>query len=322
MGRTTRLAPTPLLAAAFLSCLASASVPLDAGPFLDEGILSTDAAFVLWADQIQHYAPASGVQTNASPLAALGRPDGITVSLGDRDQAELSAGLAAGTMTVQFRRAILDGPGWDLAVFENAFPVSPNGQVFGELAYVEVSDDGEHFARFPSTSLTTERLDIGFGTAFSGIDPTDVHNLAGKHPAGQGTAFDLAQLSTSEPVLRGQVDLQRIRFVRIVDIPGSPSFATPLVDPAGQPAYVDSQGNPILDPWNTTPTGTAGFDLDAVGGRYPRPGPLWTDRTRSTMDRRLAIVPEPTGAWLLAAPWCWILRRQCGGKQLAVGRAG
>ncbi|NEO58112.1 MAG: hypothetical protein F6K54_36690 [Okeania sp. SIO3B5] len=55
-------------------------------------------------------------------------------------------------------------------------------------------------------------------------------------------------------VTSGAVDINAIRFVRIVDIPGNGSF-------------LDATGDPIFDPWPTAPpTATSGgFDLGAIG---------------------------------------------------------
>jgi hypothetical protein len=261
-----------------------------AGPFGDTGIPATSPQLRMWADSLHGYAPTLGAESNATVEHALGVADGMTVSLGDMSQGELLFGVAPGSVTVQFDHPFRNGPGWDLAVFENAFTLGADGYVFGELAYVEVSTDGNVFARFPATSLTESRLDVGFGTAFSGIHPTDVHNLAGKHGSGTGTSFDLADLRGLEVITSGQVDLDSIAFVRLVDIAGSPSFDEPLLNVSGEIAFPDQFGNPILDPWNTIATGTAGFDLDAVGARYARKSLL----AYEILDGALVNpVPEP-----------------------------
>jgi hypothetical protein len=173
-----------------------------------------------------------------------------------------------------------NGPGADLAVFENAGTFFDDPFVFAELAFVEVSSDGTHFARFPAVSLNTESdgLITPFGRAFAGVDSTNINNLAGYHPQGFGTPFDLADLASNPAVVDGLVDLGAISFVRLVDIPGDGSV-------------VDSLGNPILDAWLTA--GSGGFDLDAVGV--------------------INAVPEPT-AWLLlvaGAGLAAITRRPC-----------
>ncbi len=99
------------------------------------------------------------------------------------------------------------------------------------LAFVEVSRDGANFARFLRDSLTGEPV-----KSEGVIDPTRVYNLAGKHVnnasefegeflgGSWGTPFNLDDLINDSLVTSGQVDLNAIRFVRIVDIPGDGSF--------------------------------------------------------------------------------------------------
>lgn len=227
-----------------------------AGPYTEPGIPGfvggeLNPAFVGWASASLDYAPAPGVAAAwQSPHKALGPVTGNNadvVSLGDLNQDQITQGLAPGRITLHLDVPIADGTGPDFAVFENA--ALTGSALFAELAYVEVSSDGNTFARFPSVSLTPSPVG-GYGT----IDPTGVYNLAGKHPntAGTsfGTPFDLAELATDAAVLSGNLDLNDVRYVRIVDIPGSGDFK-------------DSLGNPIYDAWVTW--GSGGFDLDAIG---------------------------------------------------------
>lgn len=177
---------------------------------------------------------AFGFASFGEPALALGpaTSDPLhVVSLGD-----------GGSITLTFGMPIANGVGPDFAVFENSF-----NDAFLELAFVEVSSDGLNFIRFPSVSLTPTDVQIGtFGT----VDPTDIHNLAGKHAGGYGTPFDLADLVGLNPDL----DLMAITHVRLVDVIGS-------VNPTL--ASTDSGGRLINDPW-PTPFATGGFDLDAV----------------------------------------------------------
>jgi hypothetical protein len=96
---------------------------------------------------------------------ALGPAEGNSadvVSLGDR-----------GVATLTFEHAITNGPGFDFCVFENSFT-----DFFLELAFVEVSSDGERFVRFPAVSLTPAEFQInGFGNT----NPEEIHNFAGKY---------------------------------------------------------------------------------------------------------------------------------------------
>jgi hypothetical protein len=163
-----------------------------------------------------------------------------------------------GSVVLEFHPAIVDGKGPDFAVFENSF-----SSTFLELAYVEVSSDGEHFVRFPNYSQTLSPVP-GFGQ----LDPTLVHGFAGKYKSGFGTPFDLSELMAAHaalldgyaafsPEFSGAIlanfpllDLQSIRYVRLVDIPGDGAFD-------------DCEGFAIYDPYPTIIS--AGFDLDGVG---------------------------------------------------------
>jgi hypothetical protein len=165
------------------------------------------------------------------PDRALGPAQGTAV-----DAVALGNG---GRIVLRFEPPIADGPGADLAVFENAFD-----DTFLELGFVEVSSDGEHFLRFDSAYLGQDPV-----SAFGRHDPTVIGGLAGKYRQGYGTPFDMSTLTDKPAVLEGTVDLGAIHFVSIVDVVGDGSVE-------------DSFGNPIFDP---TPTeGSGGFDLDAV----------------------------------------------------------
>lgn len=224
-------------------CLAGPFPPSAGNPGSD-AIPASDPRITLWAtDASVERGPANilfpdgalagfGTESDATgPSDATSEDPYTAVSLGD-----------GGSATVTFDPPFQNIPGPDFAVFENAF-----GNAFLELAFVEVSSDGETFFRFPATSLTRTDLQVG---SFGGVDPTDVHNLAGKHPAGFGTPFDLSDLPTHPTV-----DLQRITHVRIIDVIGA-------INP--DLASRDTSGNIINDPYPTA-FFTGGFDLDAVG---------------------------------------------------------
>jgi hypothetical protein len=195
------------------------------------------------------------------PDKALGAVTGDhfdTVSLGDLDPDMLAAGDTPGQITLTFDTPIRNGVGADLAVFENGFysqwttgDGTVTGQIFAELAYVEVSTDGTNWLRFDGVSLTPTPSG---SWAYLSMNSTDIYNLAGKHTNqnGQswGTPFDLENFADDALVTSGDVDLNQIHFVRIVDIPGSGDFT-------------DSLGNGIYDGWITA--GSGGFDLEALG---------------------------------------------------------
>jgi hypothetical protein len=183
---------------------------------------------IAWADGYTDYQAGSDCDPLfQTPQRTLGPAAGDVY-----DIASLGRG---GRITLSFDPPISDGPGADFAVFENAVTDG-----FLELAYVEVSSDGDGFVRFPCDSLTPAPV-----AAFGSLDPSDVQGLAGTFAVGYGTPFDLAAL----PPAPG-FDRSRIRWVRIVDV-------------VGDGTSLDSSGDPIYDPYPTVQS--AGFDLEAVG---------------------------------------------------------
>jgi len=184
--------------------------------------------------------PQKELATFGTPENAIGpRTNEATfrvVSLGD-----------GGSATLTFYNVIVNGVGPDFVVFENGFLISGSDTLaFLELAFVEVSSDGQTFVRFPSVNeYTTPQLD-----GFAPMDARYIHNFAGKYIAKYGTPFDLEDLKDSLGI-----DINYITHVRVVDVVGniSPEYAT-----------YDSKGNPVNDPWST-PFPTCGFDLGGVG---------------------------------------------------------
>ncbi len=221
------------------------------------------SAFVAWADScvlergwVNIALPDSGLVSFGDALAAVGKADLAVVSLGD-----------GGSATIFFSTPVSNGPGFDLAVFENAFLDD-----FLELAFVEVSSDGETFFRFPSVSLTPTEEQV---ETFGRLDATLIHNLAGKYRATFGVPFDLEELKNENGL-----DVNNIVAVRVTDVVGSidDAFAT-----------FDAQGNKLNDPW-PTPFPTGGFDLDAVGVIHNRNN---TDVAEHPKAVQLRIVPNP-----------------------------
>ena len=192
---------------------------------LDKG----DSAFVGWATGWFDYVVGTEcVATWQTPAKALGAATG--------DNLDIVCLGNGGEITLAFGNPIVDGPGPDLAVFENGVE-----DTFLELAYVEVSSNGNDFFRFPNRSLTPDPV-----TRFGAVDPTNVSGLAGKYRQGFGTPFDLGTLSDVSPLL----DVNNVGFVRIQDV-------------VGDGTYRDTSGSAIYDPHPTILSG--GFDLEAVG---------------------------------------------------------
>jgi len=191
-----------------------------------------DPRIVGWGHRVVAWAPGDDADPEWQDVAeALGPAEGDGMSV-------LPLGRG-GHVVVALDPPAADGPGPDLAVFENGF-----SDGFLELARVEVSSDGQTFVPFAGVSRTREPVG-----AFEPLDATLVHGFAGVWRAGLGTPFDLHLLRQHELVRAGQVDLQRIRYVRVVDL-------------VGDGTDLDAMGRPIFDPYPTV--GSAGFDLDAI----------------------------------------------------------
>ena len=207
------------------------------------------SAFVAWA---------TGCTVERGPRR-IDRPNSPMVSFGDET---LAIGQPGGTMdvvslgdggmaTLTFESPICNAQGPDFAVFENGLHPDTDSTMtlyFLELAFVEVSSDGEHFFRFPA--VTHVQYETQLENA-DGINPAQIHNFAGKYEAMYGTPFDLDELEDN--VL---LNKDKITHVRLVDVVGCISIDSCV--------RLDSQGHVVNDPWPTA-FNSGGFDLDAVG---------------------------------------------------------
>lgn len=183
--------------------------------------------------------PSMGLASFGDETLALGMPGGTTdvVSLGD-----------GGTATLTFASPLCNGSGPDFAVFENGFVNAQDSTIsFLELAFVEVSSDGQNFFRFPAISMVQDTVQLN---GFACISASLIHNFAGKYQLMYGTPFDLDEVEDN--VL---LDKNKVTHVRLIDVVGN-------IDP--EYATYDSQGHAVNDPWPTSFI-SSGFDLDAVG---------------------------------------------------------
>ncbi len=189
--------------------------------------LSADASADPCADGVHSYGVGQdgGFNADLLPQIVLGVPWGEGELAGSLDVVTLGHG---GSITLSFDdNEIVDGPGVDFRVFENAF--RPNGaSVFVEAATVWASRDGVDFVPFQYAAL-------GFA-GLAGVTPVYAHPSNGIDPRSAeagGDGFDLAD-----------VGLSSARFIRIED-----------------------GGDMIPDPGNRFPIkgfGQSGFDLDAI----------------------------------------------------------
>lgn len=219
-----------------LALISVASLRLWAGPYSPAaGQPGSDAVpmdsedIVAWATGWSHIEYGEDV---ADEWKIPGRATGPATG----DSADVVSLGRGGHITLTFLRGIRNGNGPDFVIFENA-----HSDTFLELAFVQVSSDDINYFQFPTRSLTRHPV-----SEYGQVDPTQIDGFAGKFRQGYGVPFDLEDLRGVSPLL----DVENITHVRLVDVPGDGSV-------------LDSFDSPIYDPYPTT--GSAGFDLDAVG---------------------------------------------------------
>jgi hypothetical protein len=175
----------------------------DAGEYpYDGGALAADR----FATTVVNFTPGpcGGFGSDGLPSIVLGPPIGGGTSTGSTDVVSLGTG---GSITLSFApNAIVDGPGADFIVFENAFLTNPTdpSSVFAEPGEVSVSDDGVTWSTFPCTATSYPYgACAGWHPILSspenGISPVD-------SAAAGGDAFDLKDIG-----------VVHAKFVRIVD---------------------------------------------------------------------------------------------------------
>jgi len=175
---------------------------------------------------VQVVAQTSGIGGGgiANPLNALGAPQGSGLQQGSLHVHSLGIG---GSLTLELGVDAIDGPGADLAVYENGFMYG--AEVFSEAFFVEVSSNGIDFARFPSryygpSTGFAGALAAPWGTysGMGGCVPVlanaTTNSISPFNPVvAGGEAFDLADLNGHPLHTQGLLDLQAVRRVRLVD---------------------------------------------------------------------------------------------------------
>jgi hypothetical protein len=169
--------------------------------------------------------PCAGFGESELPGIVEGPPKGGGATQGSLDVVSLGVG---GEIVLSFApNAIVDGPGPDFIVFENAFYIGGNPQKpYADPGEVSVSDDGTTWATYPCTATSYPYGECaGWHAVYSapgnGISPVDPATAGGE-------AYDLSE-----------VGLSHARYVRIRD------KSTMTCPDAGGPS-------------------TDGFDLDAI----------------------------------------------------------
>ncbi len=236
------------------------------GQISSTAIPINDPSIVSWGDSVSIVRGPQNISDINSPLVSFGSSD---FALGQANSNVVSLG-DGGSATYYFSAPIIDLPGFDFAIFENAFNDS-----FLELAFVEVSSDGIYFVRFPAVSNMQNATQIG---PFDNQgDASLLNNLAGKYRVNYGTPFDLNEL-----VFYPAINLQQIHYIRVIDVIGSVNNLY---------GSVDINSNLINDPFPTD-FPTSGFDLDAVSIMH-QAGLSLIDET---IQRKIEVYPNPVQA--------------------------
>jgi hypothetical protein len=167
-----------------------------AGQAGTNAIYMDSSVFVNWATGCQVTRGYQDISDPSLGLASVGDPSMATGKAQSNGVISLGDG---GWAVCTFEYEIRNGAGYDFAVFENGFD-----DTFLELAFVEVSSDGQHFFRFPAHSETDTSTQTG---SFGATDARKINNLAGKYRGGYGTPFDLQELAGTEGL-----DIDRITW--------------------------------------------------------------------------------------------------------------
>lgn len=170
----------------------------DASPCALGGVAGAFAARVV------SFTPGEGAGFGAQrmPGVVLGPPQGAGERMGSTDV--VSLGLR-GEIVLGFDRELVDGPGPDLAVFENAFSVDGSeARAWAEFGEVAVSEDGAAWTVFPCAHQSD-----GAGCAGRArVHSSSANGVCALDPSvSGGDLFDLAA-----------VRVRRARFVRIRDV--------------------------------------------------------------------------------------------------------
>jgi hypothetical protein len=247
-------------------------------------VLSLAAALVgtPYADTVVSVASAPN-QDFGVPDNMLGAPIGGGDVNGSLDVYALGTG---GEVVLELDTPAINGGGTDLIIYENPFQMVLGGfDAYSELIAVEVSSNGFDWIRFPNDfdgpvgpylqgtiqlGATVTWFDGFAGVMPAAANPPLVNPL--DVVAGGGDAFDFAELLDDPLVQSGDVDLNFIRFVKLIDM-----VAGVDVDSKGQviwdcgfPAFSNADVDAVCAV-NNTLNGTAGrpqveFELDDSTG--------------------------------------------------------
>ncbi|MBX7194900.1 MAG: LIC_13355 family lipoprotein [Sandaracinaceae bacterium] len=159
-------------------------------------------------------------------------------------------------------RVIVDGPGPDLAVFENGFRELERDAYFMDPVVVEVSPDGARWLAFPHDYVASDETRYEPHPAawegFAGVTPVLLDTGRGEldplDPRAGGDAFDLAELGgerADEQALADEIRMRGARYVRLTSaaIVTNPDTGAPYPrDAVSDGADIDGVAARLGDP--------------------------------------------------------------------------
>jgi len=199
----------PRVFSLFLSLAVAACAGADDPP-TDQSALPVGAAGGAgvpdrYVSRVVSFTPGKGAGFGQDQLPGIveGPPAGTGNAQGSLDTLSLGAG---GEIVVELASEVIDGPGVDLVVFENAFFANGNpATIWKELGEVSVSGDGEQWVTFPCDPAHLEES-----------------HCAGWHPVYAGPASGVSALDVEQaggdPFDLATVGLARARYVKIRDL--------------------------------------------------------------------------------------------------------
>jgi hypothetical protein len=187
-----------------VGCAADA-VPSDPGPNAGEGACSEEASLFASSVEDFEFGPGQSFGQAAFPDSVLGPPSGGGCCAGSLQVTSLGDG---GFVTLGFEgQTIVDAPGADFIVFENAFRPAGSAEetTFVELGEVSVSQDGVTWFTYPCTATAYPYGNCAGWRAVS-LNAKDGPITRLDAASAGGDPFDLAD-----------VGLEWCRYVKVTD---------------------------------------------------------------------------------------------------------
>jgi hypothetical protein len=176
-----------------------------------DGGLATCSPFIIRVVSVD-YGPGAGFGQTALPTVVEGPPRGGGCCQGSLNVLSLGNG---GSIVVELGQNIVDGPGADFIVFENAFDIGSDPQKpNADPGTVEMSSDGVEWIGFPCAATAYPFGQCAgwhpvFANPDDNVDPLDPA-VAGGDP------FDLADV----PAAAGIGEVRYLRITDRVDVEG------------------------------------------------------------------------------------------------------